>query len=52
MNKCHSVESRQAAYELLDQIIIASTDKGLVDNLVTQFWGPYIAQMDFKSQEI
>ena len=45
INKCHTEESRNAAYSLLNTVINSNSDPTLIQTLVQNFWSPFIMQL-------
>ena len=46
MNKCHTDDSRNAAYSLLDTVLNSNSDPRLIQQLVEEFWNPFILQLN------
>ena len=42
VNKCHTDDSRNAAYSLLDTVINSNSDPTVIQTLVQDFWNPFI----------
>ena len=51
MNKCHTDESRNAAYSLLDTVLNSNSDPRLIQTLVEDFWNPFILQLNKQKEE-
>ena len=51
VNKCHTDESRNAAYSLLDTVIYTNSDPTAIQTLVEDFWNPFILQLKKQKEQ-
>jgi len=42
MNKCHTDESREAAYSLFQTLIVNNPDPNVLQDLINKYWTPSI----------
>ena len=45
VNKCHTTDSRSAAYALLETLIATNSDPQIVQRLVKEFWVPLVLDL-------